>query len=663
MSVAISELAPIQAVQSDSLPIVIIGTGPVGIHALQSFIRREPSLPVVLYGNEPWEPYNRVRLSMLLSGEAKFEDITYKLDIPESSPFVQYNNCAIKKIDRRTRVVIDELGRVQPYSKLILAVGSSPHIPNIQGNHLSGVYTFRSMNDAVHLQARTARSRKVIVVGGGLLGIEAARAMQRQNTEVTIVEHSSRLMSRQLDDDASEMLREYLMLLGIQIMLQNSVKEINGEYSVSSVVLRKGTEIKCDTVILATGIKPNIDLAIDAGISVGRGIRVNDQMETSAPDIYAVGECAEHREKIYGLVGPGQEQADVAIHSILKGKSKYTGSIAATNLKVVGKPVFSMGRVGEEEFSTDLNNYVYQDRSEGIYRKVILKRNRIVGAIAIGGWQEQGRIQEGINKQRYIWPWQLMRFIRFGFIWPEQESNSVASWPSGAAVCNCTGVSRGQLSTAIQQGNNTVEKLMACTGASTVCGSCRPLLMELTGNTELSVITRGAKLLTITSISLLLAFFLLLLLGSVPYSESANTVFAWDELWRNNNFKQISGFTILGLSIIALALSLRKRLKRISFGDFALWRVFHVIASVLVVLTILVHSGFRLGDNLNQYLMLTFLAVLVTGSVSALAIGLLHKMDVVLGKKVRESIIWGHVLFFWPIPVLLGFHVFSSYYF
>ena len=217
----------------------------------------------------------------------------------------------------------------------------------------------------------------------------------------------------------------------IRILLQESIKQIVGDYQVKAVELRSGKQVECDTVIISTGIKPNIDLARDARLSVGRGIRVNDQMQTNDAVIYAVGECAEHREHIYGLVAPGLEQAEVAAHTILGGQSRYEGSIAATRLKVVNMPVFSMGVVNEEDSSRELEEVIYENREQGIYRKLVLSRGHLVGAIATGDWNEQGRVQEVISKQRRLWPWQLLRFRRHGFLWPEVEVAAVTGWPAG----------------------------------------------------------------------------------------------------------------------------------------------------------------------------------------------------------------------------------------
>jgi nitrite reductase (NADH) large subunit len=604
-----------------------------------------------------------VQLSSLLSGDITEDDINNQPEFPAKARVVQHQNCAVLGIDRVKRSIIDSAGRHQPYSTLILATGSRPHIPNIPGTNLAGVFTFRSMNDAQLLQARRVRSRRIVVIGGGLLGLEAARAMQRQHTEVVVIEHSSRLMNRQLDAQSSELLREHLMTLGIRILLQESIKQIVGGYQVKAVRLRSGKEVECDTVIISTGIKPNIDLARDARLSVGRGIRVNDQMQTNDAAIYAVGECAEHREHIYGLVAPGLEQAEVAVHSILGGQSRYEGSITATKLKVVNMPVFSMGVVNEEDSSRELEEVIYENREQGTYRKLVLSRGHLVGAIATGDWNEQGRVQEVISKQRRLWPWQLLRFRRHGFLWPEVEVSAVTGWPAGATVCSCTGVTRGQLSQAMNNGCETLTAIKSYTGASTVCGSCEPLLTEMLGNKETRQPVRAGRTLLGLSVGLLLAILAVLMFGPVPYSHSVDVMVPWDNLWRDNLLKQISGFTLLGLSLLGLVLSLRKRWKRISFGDFAIWRVIHVAIGVAIILSLLAHTGFRSGSHLNLYLMAGFVSLLVLGTFAGGVIALEHQLDNVLARRLRSGFIWSHILLFWPIPALLGFHILKSYYF
>ena len=373
--------------------------------------------------------------------------------------------CEIVAIYPDNKKVYDRLGNSQNYSQLVLATGSSPHVPNIEGIQQSGVYTFRNLDDAQQLIARRTRSRRAIVLGGGLLGLEAARGLQKYNTDVTIIEHASRLMAQQLDDESGSLLREHIISQNIQIVLGDSVKRVLGDDAISGVELRSGRSIDCDTLVIATGIRPNLKLARDAGIAVGRGIRVNDQMRTSSADVFAVGECAEHRDRIYGLVAPGLEQASVAAHTIAGGTSRYFGSQAVTRLKVVGVSLISAGRCSERDASSQLRSLTWRRPDSSGYRRLLLQRNRLRGVIAFGDWDESSRAQEGVQRGCYIWPWQRRRFLRTGDIWPVQEATSVNDWPASAVVCQCTGVKLGTLSKALLAGHCSVQALCVDTGS------------------------------------------------------------------------------------------------------------------------------------------------------------------------------------------------------
>src|SRR5688572_27218183 len=223
-----------------ALPVVIVGAGPVGIKAAQELHRRDPDLPLVIYGEEPSEPYNRVRLSAFLSGELKWQALTRDLALPQRENVEARLGCAVTAIDRENRTVRDASGFVQPYSSLVLATGSRPHVPNIPGVTLPGVYTFRDARDVQQLIARRVRSRRTVVLGGGLLGLEAARAMQRFNTEVCVVEHYSRLMMRQLDEPAAQYMLEHVRALGMDVILGDSVTAVQGDARVTGIVLRSG---------------------------------------------------------------------------------------------------------------------------------------------------------------------------------------------------------------------------------------------------------------------------------------------------------------------------------------------------------------------------------------------------------------------------------------
>ena len=279
----------------DQQPIVIVGNGPVGMRAAKELLERVPEHPVVIYGDEQYEPYNRVRLSSWLAGEVDWEGLAQPLDPPFGAKIEERIGYRIATIEPRRRRVIDASGRAQNYSKLILATGSTPFVPNIPGVDLDGIFTFRDLDDTNRLLARRARSHHTVVVGGGLLGLEAARGMQRANTRVTVIEHADRLLGNQLDEEASRLLQAEVKALGIDIIIGDGIADIGGRERVERIRLRSGTALDCDTLVIAAGIRPNIALAKSARLAFGRGIQVDDNMRTSDPDIYAVGECAEHR--------------------------------------------------------------------------------------------------------------------------------------------------------------------------------------------------------------------------------------------------------------------------------------------------------------------------------------------------------------------------------
>jgi nitrite reductase (NADH) large subunit len=644
-------------------PVVIIGTGPVGIRTAQELLRHSPATPIVQYGAEPWLPYDRVKLSSLLAGEITTLDIQNELKTSAGHQVVQHHNCAIQSIDRDAACVIDVNGRRQPYSKLVLAMGSSPHLPHIDGISNPNIFAFRNLNDVQQLLARRVRSRRTVVIGGGLLGLEAARSMQKNNTEVIVIEHNARLMQRQLDEAAAELLREHLLQMGLKIHLKTAIKSFEANGSNHYIYLANGKSIVCDTIIVATGIKPNVQLALDAGLHVGRGIKVNDAMQTSDPAIYAVGECAEHNGMVYGLVAPGMEQAAVAAHHIIGENVGYRGSVSATRLKVVDKTVFSIGVVGDDVDVNFHKQLVYSDTSKGIYRSLTLRRFELVGAVALGEWLQVSRLQEMVTHRRRLSPWQIQRFKKTGELWSEEASSHVASWPAKAVVCNCTGVTRGDLSCAFEQGHRTLSGLMQCTGASTVCGSCRPLVAQLVD--DATVPASPPKGIAATAVLASAGFIGAILLLGLPAVDATSSVqtFSLNFLWEDTFWKQVTGYSVLALSVIGLLMSLRKRWTRFRLADFNYWRVAHIALGVAVLAVLLLHTGLQLGANLNLVLMLTFLGVALTGSLAGAIVALEPRLDPLTAKRARSFINYLHLIVFWPLPVLLGFHIMSFYYF
>ncbi|MGE3712830.1 MAG: NAD(P)/FAD-dependent oxidoreductase, partial [Hyphomicrobiaceae bacterium] len=411
-------------------PVIIVGGGPVGIRVAQELSRR--SVDCVVFNAERWQPYNRVKLTPLLCGDAQLGQVMQRLEFPGPGAVQLYSEQSIIDVDRAARTVTSRVGRTFTYRKLVLATGSRAHVPPIPNRELSGVFTFRNIDDVERLIARSFRSRRTVVIGGGLLGLEAARGMARRGAETWIIEHNPHLMPRQLDSAAGHLLAEQLRTSGLVIRTGTGVAGIAGIDRVEAVELSSGERVACDTVIICTGIRANIELARDVGLAVGRGIRVSERLLTSDPNIYAIGECAEVNGVIAGLVGPGFEQAVVAASDIAGGPSGYAGSVPSTKLKVAGIDVFSMGDVEQIEQRIDVGALVYRDDDKRIYRALAFSRGRLIGAFGIGDWPELTNLQEAVRSKALVAPWHRLRFKSKGRLWPETAPTGVHDWPRHA---------------------------------------------------------------------------------------------------------------------------------------------------------------------------------------------------------------------------------------
>ena len=661
---SLPESTPATSGRSMAVPVVVIGTGPVGIRVAQEILARDPHCPLVLFGDEPWQPYNRVQLSSLLAGELSWGALQNPLHTDTGSRVLQHHNCAVVSIDRERREIVDRQGRRHRYGTLILAVGSRPHIPSIPGISQSGVFRFRDMSDMQALAARKARSRATVILGGGLLGLEAARGLAKAGTRVTVVEHAPRIMPAQLDDEASARLKQQFETLGISILLGHSVQKVIGDGHITGVRLRDGSTLECDTLVVATGIRPNIDLARGCGLRVNRGIVIDDHCATSDPSIFAIGECTEHQGRIHGLVGPGLEQAAVLAHHLNGQTSAYHGSLSATRLKVVRRAVFSMGVVDEAEEPLWFKARFYRDEDNAVYRKLILRRNRLVGVIALGDWDELNRVQESVHSGRVLLPWQLRRFEREGRLWPAADALSVLDWPATAVVCNCTGVTHGALSTAVHSGCTRVEQLSQATGAGSVCGGCKPLLAQLAGAKSVPQELTGIRALALVS---LLALPVLLGMGlpaDLLIADSVQSLsYRIARLWQDSLWKQVSGFTLLGLGVIGLGLTLRKRSKHVTWGNYGHWRMLHGALGAAALAVLLLHTGLQAGAGLNAWLLLNFLALALAGALAGMGTAYAAFAMSRSGRQLQRWLSHAHLYIAWPLPVLLGFHVLSVYYF
>ncbi|WP_439357594.1 NAD(P)/FAD-dependent oxidoreductase [Bradyrhizobium sp. DASA03007] len=366
-----------------SEPLVIVGNGMAAARLVDELAKTALGrYAVAVIGEEPRLAYNRVLLSSVLAGETGSHEIELRpADWWRHRGVTVRYGYRVTEIDTGRRELKIAGEESMEYSKLVLATGSTPLRLNVPGADLAGVHTFRDTRDVDLLLTLAAAKKRVVVVGGGLLGLEAAYGLAKAGAPVTLLHLMDRLMERQLDGPAADLLKMLVERKGIRILLNASTARIHGDGHVEAVELADGSRIEADAVIFAAGIRPNVALAKEAGIAVNRGVVVNDVMQTASPDIFALGECAEHRGTCYGLVEPAYEQARVLAGHLAGRPAAYQGSVVSTNLKVSGVSVFSAGDFMGGEGSESL---VLSDRRRGTYKKLVIADGRLTGAVLIG---------------------------------------------------------------------------------------------------------------------------------------------------------------------------------------------------------------------------------------------------------------------------------------
>jgi nitrite reductase (NADH) large subunit len=384
-----------------SEPLVVVGNGMAAARLVDELTRlAQGRYAIAVVGDEPRLAYNRVLLSSVLAGETASQDIELR---PASwwrdrGVTLKYN-CVATEIDVGRRELKIAHEESIAFSKLVLATGSTPLRLNVPGAELAGVHTFRDSRDVDLLLTLAAQKKRVVVIGGGLLGLEAAYGLAKAGAAVTLVHLMDRLMERQLDHPAAELLKSLVERRGIKVLLDANTARLHGEGRVDGVELADGRRIDAEAVIFAAGIRPNVALAKDAGISVNRGIVVDDHLQTGSPDIFALGECAEHRGICYGLVEPAYEQARVLAQHLAGKAAGFSGSVVATNLKVSGVSVFSAGDFMGVQGSEAI---VLNDARGGTYKKLVISDGRLTGAVLVGDVREALWYLELIRRRQPI---------------------------------------------------------------------------------------------------------------------------------------------------------------------------------------------------------------------------------------------------------------------
>jgi len=474
---------------NDNLPssgrerLVVIGNGMAGCRAVEEILARDPNrYSIVIFGAEPRVNYNRIMLSPVLAGEKAFDDIVI-------NPTAWYEDNAIElisgdpvdHIDRTTQSVIARSGRVEPYDRLLIATGSDPFIIPVPGYKLPGVVTFRDLDDVDKMLAAADRGGAAVVIGGGLLGLEAAHGLHLRGMDVTVIHLMPTLMERQLDEAAGWLLKAELERRGQTILTGADTAEIiEKDGQVAGVRLKDGREIAADIVVMAVGIRPATGLAKAAGLDVERGIMVDDHMVTSDPAIMAVGECVQHRGTCYGLVAPLWDMCRALADHATDAPSGYLGSVTSTKLKVSGIDLFSAGDFSGGDGAEDI---VMRDAARGVYKRVIVKDDKLVGAVLYGDTADGSWYFDLLKKGEDVSD--IRDALIFGQAFASgggalaDPNAAVAALSDDAEICGCNGVSKKTVVDSILAGSCSLDAVRSTCKASASCGSCTGLVESL----------------------------------------------------------------------------------------------------------------------------------------------------------------------------------------
>ena len=466
----------------------MVGNGMAGVRTLEELLKIAPDVyDITVFGAEPHANYNRILLSPVLAGEMTVRDIMLNdVDWYERNGIRLHLGKEVVKIERAARRVTAADGTTESYDRLLLATGSNPFILPVPGKDLEGVITYRDIGDTNAMIEASKRYWHAVVIGGGLLGLEAANGLKLRGMNVTVVHLMEWLMERQLDRTAAQLLQQSLEAKGLHFLLKTQTSEIvgNAQGRARAVRFKDGSEIVADLVVMAVGIRPNTALAESAGLHCSRGIVVNDTMQTFDPRVYAVGECAAHRGVAYGLVAPLFEMAKVCANHLANfGIGRYAGSVTSTKLKVTGIDLFSAGEFTGGAGTEDI---VLNDAQGGVYKRIVLRDNRVVGAVLYG---------DTVDGSWYL---QLLRDrqdvagIRDNLMFGQnqlgntghQGQNRAVAMADSMEVCGCNGVPKGAIVRAIKEkGLFTLEDVRKHTKASSSCGSCTGLVEQILAST------------------------------------------------------------------------------------------------------------------------------------------------------------------------------------
>jgi NAD(P)H-nitrite reductase large subunit len=642
--------------------LVVCGNGMVAHRLRTRLAMAEPRFHLVLLGEEPRPAYDRVHLTECLLGRSPE---TLELQVPEGSESAVevHLGDAVVNIDRTSRRVRTASGREFAYDRLVLATGSRAAMPPIPGLGRENVFTYRSLEDLGRIRARAGRSRTAAVIGGGLLGLEAARALAQLGLEVHVVEQATHLLQLQLDEAGAAVLRQRVEGRGLRIHLARRTRGVGltpgGELALE---FEDGGTLPVDMVLVAVGIVPNDELARSCGLAcaAGGGVEVDGRMRTEDPLISAVGECASVLGRTYGLVAPAFEMVNVLVSDLAGRSANFLAPAHATRLRLVEADV---GVVGDRLGSAPGLRSV-RWRSGEDYRELVLRGRRLVGAAGVGRWPDLERVQEAVREGRPLRPWELLRFRLRGRVWSAENQRDAHELPQCATVCACLGVTRAELSRALERGARDVPDLTRATGAGSVCGSCDPALSQLVDpRARPTAPSLSPALLTLSSIAIAASVTLIAIAaaGGLEASSSWQEPRALEFLWRTGSLQQVTGFLVVALVAGSLTISLRKRWRLVRLGGRAKWRVLHASAALASLCVLALHTGLDPGGHLLAVLYACALAVFLSGGLLGVLFGFRELRPGSAAWRLRGWLWWLHIAALWPLPVLCFFHLLAVY--
>jgi nitrite reductase (NADH) large subunit len=629
--------------------LVVVGNGMVSHRLCARLLEYDPDrYELTVFAEERLPAYDRIHLGEVLTGRDPRSLVLANEEWYQERHINLRLGDPVVGLDLSRRIVRSARGMQMSYDRLVLATGSVPVTPTIKIDDWNGVFVLRTAEDVDRVRAGARNATSAVVVGGGLLGLETASTLRDGGLALAVIERNKHLMQPHLDPNAAAVLRSLLEDRGIDIHLETTAISIGDQDGKKVLVLPDNRVLIADFVVLATGARPRDNLgAWGLATHPQGGFTVNDLLQTSDPNVFAVGECAVFGDRPFGTVAPGYVMAECLAQTLLDRTVRFRPPPPAVRLKIAGLPVSVAGHAEPDSQPTVV-------ATDGEHRTIRVKNGQLVGATAVGDWRDWERVEDAVGRKRPVSQWRIERFVRGESLWPDEPS--ATGRPDDQLICTCNRVNYGAICTAVRAGCKTVSDIAARTGATTTCGACVPVVERILklDAPPLQVPVRGLTLPIVGALSLLAALLVAygrpILARSVPWYLPF-----WNHLWREPLAQQITGFSMLGLLGIGLLLPLRRKLARAP-GSVGVWRVVHTVVGLLATAALVAHTGLRLGVKFNLILSLMFLTLAVAGAMAAFW---------PWGQRPPGALARGlrllHLTLFWPALALIGLHVLAVY--